>query len=153
MYDKILVPVDGSENSECVLEPVRAIATGCRVADVILLHVIDAFPAYYMNYKMSESFIRQAQEAAKREAGKYLDGVADKLKRQGVMVTAIVLEGNAASNIIDYAAKNNVDLIIMATHGRTGLARWALGSVADKVLREANRPVMVVPPVDYRVNR
>ena len=55
-----------------------------------------------------------------------------------------VVEGNAADAIVDYAGKNDIDLIIMATHGRSGIGRWALGSVADRVVRHANAPVLLV---------
>jgi nucleotide-binding universal stress UspA family protein len=152
MYDKILVPMDGSGNSECVLEHVKAIATGCHVSNVILLRVIEPFPAYYMDYKISEAFIRQAQEAAKLDAGKYLTGIAAKMKNEGMSVVTITLEGNAADTILNYAAQNGVDLIFMSTHGRTGISRWALGSVTDKVVRGANVPVMIVAPANCRVN-
>jgi nucleotide-binding universal stress UspA family protein len=151
MYQKILVPMDGSENSECVFEHVRDVATGCHVSGVILLRVIEPFPTYYMDYRISETFIRQAQDATKADAAEYLNKVADKMKKEGMSVSTTVLEGNAASTILDYAAKNAVDLIIMATHGRTGISRFALGSVADKVVRGSSAPVMVVAPAGCRV--
>ncbi len=146
MYNKILVPLDGSENSECILEHVRAIATGCHVPAVVLLRVIEPFPAYYMDYRISEEFIRQAQDAAKADARDYLTKTADKMKKEGMFVSTQVMEGKAADTILDFATKNGVDLIIMATHGRTGVSRWALGSVADKVVRTSDAPVLVVAP-------
>jgi len=151
MYKKILVPLDGSENSECILEHVRAIATGCQVPDVVLLRVIEPFPAYYMDYRISEEFIRQSQDAAKSDAKQYLARTADKLEKQGLSVSTQVIEGKAADSILDFAAKNGVDLIIMATHGRTGISRWALGSVADKVVRSSVAPVLVVAPAGCQV--
>ena len=151
MYSKILVPLDGSENSECILEHVRTIATGCRVPDVVLLRVVEPFPAYYMDYRISEEFIRQSQEAAKADAKQYLAKTAGKMTKEGVSVSTAVIEGRAADAILDYASKNGVDLIIMATHGRTGVSRWALGSVTDKVVRTSSAPVMVVPPAGCRV--
>lgn len=151
MYNKILVPLDGSENAECILEHVKAVATGCHVPDVVLLRVIESFPAYYMDYRISEEFIRQSQDAAKADAREYLTKTADKMTKQGMSVSTQVIEGKAADSILDYSIKNSVDLIIMATHGRTGISRWALGSVADKVVRTSNAPVMVVAPASCRV--
>ena len=151
MYNKILVPLDGSENAECILEHVKAVATGCHVPDVVLLRVVESFPAYYMDYRISEEFIRQSQDAAKADAREYLTKTADKMTKQGMSVSTQVIEGKAADSILDYSIKNGVDLIIMATHGRTGICRWALGSVADKVVRTSNAPVMVVAPASCRV--
>jgi nucleotide-binding universal stress UspA family protein len=151
MYNKILVPLDGSENSECVLEHVKALATGCHVPDVVLLRVIEPFPTYYMDYRLDEKFIRQAQDAAKADASEYLKKLTDRIEKEGMSVSAAVSEGNIAETILGYAEKNGVDLIIMATHGRTGISRFALGSVADKVVRGSNAPVMVVVPAGCRV--
>ena len=151
MYSKILVPLDGSENSECILEHVRTIATGCHVPDVVLLRVIEPFSTYYReDYQIGE-FIRQSQDAAKADAKQYLAKTADKMTKEGVSVSTAVIEGKAADAILDYASKNGVDLIIMATHGRTGISRWALGSVTDKVVRTSSAPVMVVAPASGRV--
>jgi nucleotide-binding universal stress UspA family protein len=151
MYNKILVPMDGSENAECILEHVKTVATGCHVAGVVLLRVIEPFPTYYMDYRLSDTFIRQAQDALKSDAAEYLARVAGNMTKEGMSVSTAVLEGHAADIILDYAAKNCIDLIIMATHGRTGISRWALGSVAEKVVRSSNAPVMVVAPAGCRV--
>ena len=151
MYQKILVPMDGSENAECVIEHVKTIATGCKVTEVVLLRVIEPFPVYIMDYRVDENIIRQAQDGAKDAATESLNKVANQMKKEGLSVTTDVTEGNAAIMILDYAAKNAVDLIIMATHGRTGVARFALGSVADKVVRGSSAPVMVVAPEGCRV--
>ncbi len=151
MYNKILVPMDGSENAECITEHVRTVATGCHVPSVILLRVIEPFPQYYMDYRISETFIREAQDSAKADARQYLGKIADKMTKDGVSASVEVIEGRAADSILDFAAKNGVDLIVMATHGRTGISRWALGSVADKVVRGSNAPVMVVAPESCRV--
>lgn len=151
MYQKILVPMDGSENAECVIEHVKTIAAGCKAAEVILLRVIEPFPSYVMSLRMTDTFVQQAQDAVKADAIEFLNKVVDKMKNEGLSVSTAVLEGNPAVTILDYAAKNGVDLIIMATHGRTGVARFALGSVADKVVRGSSAPVMVVAPAGCRV--
>jgi nucleotide-binding universal stress UspA family protein len=151
MYNKILLPMDGSENSECILEHAKAVATSSRVPVVVLLRVIEPFPSYYMAYRMTDEFTLQMQEALKSDAIDYLTKVAEKMKKEGMSVSIAVVEGNPADSILDYAAKNGIDLIIMATHGRTGISRWALGSVAEKVVRGSSDPVMVVAPTTCQV--
>ena len=66
------------------------------------------------------------------------------LNREGLMVETVLRTGDAALEILDYADERNIDLIAMATHGRTGLKRWLLGSVAEKVLRASNIPVLMI---------
>ena len=144
MYQKILVPMDGSENAECVIEHVKTIATGCKVTEVVLLRVIEPFPVYIMDYRVDENIIRQAQDGAKDAATESLNKVANQMKKEGLSVTTDVTEGNAAIMILDYAAKNAVDLIIMATHGRTGLSHAMFGSTAEKVVRKAPCPVLSI---------
>jgi nucleotide-binding universal stress UspA family protein len=84
-----------------------------------------------------ESEHRSAAEAYMREAVKKIDA-------GGLDVRGEIVEGDAAEAIVDYASKKDVDLIIMATHGRSGITRWALGSVADRVVRHAKVPVLLV---------
>jgi nucleotide-binding universal stress UspA family protein len=75
---------------------------------------------------------------------KYLDNLQHKLARHNVTIYKAVELGSAGETIIDYAHTHPVDLIVMATHGRSGLSRWVYGSVADKVLRGAEVPVLLV---------
>lgn len=70
--------------------------------------------------------------------------MANRLKEQGVNVSTAMRIGPVAESIIEYAEANRIDLIAMCTHGRTGLARWTLGSVADRVLRASNIPILLV---------
>ena len=80
----------------------------------------------------------------KKLATKYLRKAAQPLKKKGATTKIRVEVGNAAEMIIKVADELNTDIIAMSTHGRSGLSRWAFGSVADKVLRGANTPVLVV---------
>ena len=75
---------------------------------------------------------------------KYLDRIADKLKARNIKVNTIVKVGHAAEEIIKTAHEINADLIAMSTHGRSGLGRWAMGSITDKVLHESNIPILTV---------
>lgn len=78
------------------------------------------------------------------EADKYLDRIQRNLIKKGLNVETSVLIGNPAEAIVGYAANNGVDLIIMASHGRSGVSRWASGSVTDKVFRSSCVPVLMV---------
>ena len=145
MYNKILVPLDGSKTAECALEHVETIATGCNVPEVILLFVVESIPAglYQSTAEGKEKMMAWGKESlAKIEKSLMTDGVAAK---------SIVLEGKPAETIIDYAAKNDVDLIIMSTHGRSGPSRWAFGSVAEKVIRTSTVPILIAAPKGCRM--
>jgi nucleotide-binding universal stress UspA family protein len=154
MYRKILVPLDGSELAECSLEHVRAIASGCNVPDVVLLTVLEPVSGVTgLTARMPDEWLRNVEKEQKTGIENYLAKVAAWLKKAGLTVTAVTLRGNAADEILDYAAKNNVDLIVICTHGRTGIARWAFGSVADRVVRHSHIPVLIVSPHDFRASK
>lgn len=149
MYRKILAPLDGSELSECALNHVRIVARGCSVPEVVLLYVVQPFLPTAMEYTSVSVMVEE--ETRMEEWGKnYLAKVAEGLKSEGVNARGVVLRGNAASVILDYAAKNDIDIIIMSTHGRSGPARWVFGSVADRVSRHSSIPVLVVSPPGCR---
>jgi nucleotide-binding universal stress UspA family protein len=150
LYQKVLVPLDGSEFGECALEDVRAIAKGCSVPLVELLSVVQP-PRESSVYGYPEIFREEDLEKVVSKAKEYLSRIEKRLKDDGIETISVVLKGNAAENIIDYAAKNKFDLIIMSTHGRSGPARWALGSVADRVIRYSNVPVLVVSPPGCKI--
>lgn len=150
MYKKILVPLDGSEFSECVFDHIRAIATGCQVPEVVLLGVAE--PISYQVYYMIgvEDRVRDMQKETEKYVESYLSKAADSLKEDGVAVQTVVVSGRPAEQILDYANKNQVDLIIMSTHGRSGVSRWVVGSVTDKVVRHSVAPVLTISPAGYR---
>ncbi|MBT9149388.1 MAG: Universal stress protein F [Dehalococcoidia bacterium] len=147
MYKKMLAPLDGSELSERSLKHVKAIATGCSVPEVILLRVAEPIR---QSYEMGEDWrhdIENRDEAAARE---YLSQVATDLKQEGISAETIVVRGQAAEEILDYVKNNQVDLVIMSTHGRSGISRWFLGSVTDRVVRHCVAPVLVASPTACR---
>lgn len=147
MYKKILAPLDGSDLSECTLSHLRAVATGCHVPEVVLLRVVEPF---HQIPEVSEEFIKEARKSALESAKSYLSQVADGLKKDGVTTSTVVLQGQPGEEILDYAKKNKIDLIVISTHGRSGIARWAMGSVADKVVRHSKAPVLTVTPAGCR---
>jgi nucleotide-binding universal stress UspA family protein len=143
MYQKILVPLDGSELAECALAHVEAIAKGCQVVDIVLLRVIE--PLHLPgDYVISEKDKARIESQRRGAAEDYLGMMAEQLSGRGLSVSSEVIAGKVADSIVDYANKQGVDLIIMATHGRSGVSRWTLGSVADRVVHHAGVPVLLV---------
>lgn len=147
MYKKILAPLDGSNFSEGILEHVKAIALGCQVSEVILFRVIEPVPGYT---GLGEKWQIEAEKKAEAWTAEYLAQKADELKKAGINAKTAMVKGNAAEEILEYASKKKVDLIIMATHGSSGVVRWMLGGVADRVVRHASMPVLTVSPKGLR---
>ena len=148
MYKRILVPLDGSKLAECVLPHVENIATGCSVGEVIILRVCES-PSILADYpegkgKSWEKHVERMTTNAQKQCNIYLDDVEKQLRDKGFNVRTDSCLGKPAEQIVDYASKNEIDLIVMASHGRSGVNRWAYGSVADKVLRSTCVPVLLV---------
>jgi nucleotide-binding universal stress UspA family protein len=149
MFERILVPLDGSKVGEAALFNVENLALklspGTEV-EVTLLQVISDLTYDFLTESdaaqlpHTESDLKQIE----RMAQKYLDSIAARLKSKGIKVNTIVIEGHAPDEIIKISQKVNADLIAMSTHGRSGLGRWAMGSITDKVLHESRIPVLTV---------
>lgn len=151
MYKKILVPLDGSEFSECALNDVKILTSESKNTEVILLRVLEPLPEYYMSRRIGEEFRRKAIESAEADAKDYLTKRANGLKKDGLTVKTAVASGKPADEIMKYALKNKVELIVMTTHGRSGPSRLAFGSVAEKVIRNAQIPVLSITPPGCRL--
>ena len=147
MYKKILAPMDGSEFSECVLSHIRAIAVGCKVPEVVLFRAIEPVQTPYI----SNDIFEEAEERVIVEIKDFFNKIAEELKADGVSTSQVIVKGYAANEILEYAEKNNVDLIIISSHGSSGIIRWALGSVTDRVTRHASTPVLVITPKACRI--
>jgi nucleotide-binding universal stress UspA family protein len=150
MYKKILAPLDGSKFSECSLDHVTAVAKGCQVPDVVLLHVLESYERYAGYTGISQEALGEIRKEFQAQTEDHMAKVADKLKKKGVNAKTAIVEGKPADEILNYAEKNHVDLIIMSTHGNSGFTRWAFGSVADKVIRHSPVPVLVISPPGCR---
>ena len=146
MYQRVLVPLDGSELAECILPHVETIAKGCGVQNVIFLRVVEPFymPSGYHDAVFHEEEIKNVDSDSKLLAENYLIQLLSLTKYDGVNVQSEVIMGKAAESITEYTTKNSIDLSIIATHGRSGISRWVWGSVADRVLRSACVPVLMV---------
>ncbi|MDY6911396.1 MAG: universal stress protein [Chloroflexota bacterium] len=141
MYRKILVPLDGSELAECVLPHVKAIGSGCDVGEAVLMEVIEPIPT---RAEDGGDRINALQDASESVAREYLAEQQTKLASGGLKVSSEVVWGKPADTIIDFAENNGVDLVMIATHGRSGVSRWVFGSVAEKVLRSSHVPLLLV---------
>ncbi|MFQ5886885.1 MAG: universal stress protein [Anaerolineae bacterium] len=131
MYKKILVPLDGSELAETVLSHVEALTPE---AEMILLRVLPA-----------TGVLPATAEAERSAAQESLERAKERLQEKGIKAHTTIRHGeDAAGEITDYAEVNDVDLIAMSTHGRSGVGRWIFGSVAEKVLRGTNKPILLV---------
>jgi nucleotide-binding universal stress UspA family protein len=154
MYKKILVPLDGSGFSECSLEHVKAIASGCRVPEIILLRVVEPLSAEVVSAlaMAGDNLLYKAELDSQTEARNYIVKIKNELANNGLGVEAGVVDGRAAEGILDYAKNNKVDLIVMTTHGKTGISRWFFGSVAQKVLQHSPVPILMISPSGCRAS-
>lgn len=143
MYKKILVPLDGSELSESSLQYAKTIAAGCGVTELVLLSVIE--PVTQMAAYLSESWLKELEERNRAAIENYLTKIASKLRSEGMAIQTAIARGNPAKEILSYACDNRIDLIIMSTHGSSGITRWFIGSIARKVVRHSAIPVLMIP--------
>ena len=188
MYEKIVVPLDGSKLAESVLPHVEKLAKGTGVKEVILVSVTERVAGYRpaehsgpveghppretgpqtvslsatIPYSQPITMVPERENTTifagpeaftsvpvvvgkkEKQANRYLDRIATRLEKKKINVRTQVLIGHPAEQIASYAKEAGVDLILMASHGRSGIGRWALGSVADKVFRMSPLPVLMV---------
>ena len=144
-FKRILVPLDGSPLSERALPSATALA-GKSGSEILLLRVLDIpKPNPPTSHpEVTTGWERQARACAHQKAQSYLDAQQQEVYRQGNEVRALMHDGSPAEDILQVAGSEKVDLIVMSTHGRGGLALWSLGSVADKVARHSPCPVLLV---------
>ena len=156
MYKKVLLTLDGSELAATAIPHAAQIASSAG-AEVVLLRVIDSVghiiaqttPAGFegMGGAVSAELAQEAVAGQRAAAERDLTVVAQQLNAQGVSnVSLEVVEGMPGDAVVDTAARLGCDLVIMATHGRSGLGRAVLGSVADYVVRHAHSAVLLVRP-------
>lgn len=146
MYRRILVPLDGSKLAESVLPHAQAIAKLAK-ASVELVHVIEPIELPTRGgIALSVDDLKQIEWHSKRDAQSYLRGIMDRLKRVGVKAHSKLLAGKAADSLVDYIQDENFDLVIMATHGRSGISRWIWGSAAERILHSSSVPILIIRP-------
>ena len=143
MYSRILTPLDGSEYSERVLPYARSFAAGLSLP-VTLLYAIE--PDHPSISQSLNPRLHQHQTAAHRtqHVRAYLEPVAAGLRNAGLNVDTTIPQGDPATAIVEEAANDPGTLITMSSHGRSGLSRWWMGSVADKVLHLTENPLLII---------
>ncbi|MGP8080977.1 MAG: universal stress protein [Dehalococcoidales bacterium] len=173
MYKIIVVPLDGSELAECVLPHLESIARSSGTEEVILVtvmeRVINLIPKnvperipenseasqptvvfsdrpYTGRHFEFDSSLKMPLITGKmfKQGQRYLAKVAEELLKKGIKSGIVVLMGEAAEQIVDFAGSEKAELIIMASHGRSGFSRWAMGSVAEKVFHGSSVPILLV---------
>lgn len=143
MYSVVLVPLDGSALAEKALAHAKMVAGGAGAEIVLVRAVVNPLT------RMPESGIPEEaafMESLLDDARVYLERTAAELKAEGMRVRPVVREGEPEDVILSVAGEENADLIIMGTHGRSGISLLVMGSVAEKVMHATGRPVMFVKP-------
>lgn len=148
MYETILVPVDESELSKRVIKQALAIAEQFD-STVHAMHVVDDRGASHLSKSVNElardSVERREIDERREEAGNELtESVAERGRESGVTVEQVVLTGDPAEAITDYAAEEGIDLIVLGAKGRSAVGKFLLGDVAGKVARHATTQVLLV---------
>lgn len=152
MYKKILVPVDGSDLVEGTLNHIRALTKEVSVEEITLLNVFKVDTRYAELYGKNFD-VNKMREALGGSARKYVAEIGSQLNAEGIKVKTTAVESNGggpAERITEYAANNSMELIIMGTHGHTGLRKLIAGRVASRVLKSSPVPVLLFGPESYR---
>lgn len=138
MFERILLPLDGSTLAECVLPHAVALSRATN-AQLVLVHVVEPAPE-----KGPLATDPLHWHLLKAEMKAYLDEICKRLSRLELPVEAVQLEGPAAERIVEYAHENGVDLVLLSSHGSSGLTGWNVSSVVQKVILRVNRSAMIV---------
>lgn len=147
MYAKVMVPLDGSKLAECVLPHVRALAQGGQVKNIFLVRVVEPIqPVGGGEFILSAEDVKRLMGEHRKAAEDYLKKLAKRLQLKGVQVEGKVLVGRIAEELASYADKKKMNLLVMATHGRSGVSKWMWGSIADRVLRSTCVPTLMIRP-------
>jgi len=147
MFKKILIPLDGSTLAERAIAPAIAIAKkfGSKIVFLRILVPEESYVTVPAIVPQIYNWQDANSQYSENEAESYLDGVRLAQLDEGYPTETIVLRGMPAAMIVAAASEQDVDLIVMSTHGRTGLSRFVYGSVAEAVMRGVHIPVLLVP--------
>ncbi len=150
MYKKLLVPLDTSEFAECVLAHVKELVTAHSIPEVVLLSVNSSEYQPYAGH-LDPEIVQMAKERDAQAILDYLEKTKKSLGLTDTMVTTVMRSGMPADEILDFIEKNGVDLVVMSTQGRSGVSKWLLGSVSERVIRYSPAPVFMVPALACRL--
>jgi nucleotide-binding universal stress UspA family protein len=146
MYRRILVPLDGSALAENVVPYARLLGSALK-AGIDLLRITEPVPPEVGDI-LRGTYPHEIAAGLQHQAKQYLEKITSSASRGGVRVISLVEEGNPAEVIVKAAERQRDTLIAMSTHGRSGMTRWVLGSVTDKVLHATTKPLLIVRPRD-----
>ena len=145
MYRSILVPLDGSKRSEAILPQVEDLALQCK-ARLVLLEVLEPLPQHAA--AVAPELLNSGATQRADDIKQYVHGLQEQLAAKGFNVTAVVKRGSIVDTILAVAAAERIELIAMASHGYTGIARFLHGSVASDVLQRSKVPLLVLHAED-----
>lgn len=170
MLQKILVPLDGSEFAECVIPYVEELCQRCDPVEIVLMQVVRLpsgrtpagetirpllydFPIVRLpdpppevRTALHATYREQELASAKAQVEAALLPVAQRFCDSGAFTRIAVGFGRPAVQIVEFAERQKMDIIVLSTHGRSGLSRWVFGSVTEKVLRGTHLPILLVRP-------
>ncbi|MCA9776555.1 MAG: universal stress protein, partial [Candidatus Eremiobacteraeota bacterium] len=141
MFRRILIPLDGSELAEKALKQALEIAKSYGS----ILHLTRVVPLIDLCGEYSSVAFIERLEKMRNRSQNYLNRKLDELRSEQLRVDATVLIGNPAIRVVELAEEREVDLIVVSSHGRTGLARWYFGSTAEDIARRSSLPVLLLP--------
>ena len=141
MGQRILVTIDGSEQSEKAL---RYAVDQYPDAEFILMHVIHGHPGHYFQMGKSGYSSTEEYEDEYEETEELLSSLEERIVPAGTTVSTTIESGEPTRTIVSYTAENDIDLIVLGSHGRSGASRVLLGSVAESVTRRSSVPVLIV---------
>jgi nucleotide-binding universal stress UspA family protein len=147
MYNKILVLLDGSHLAELILPHVVYLASRLKLEVVLLRTYSLPTEGYFLTAHVPPPDMAELREKTRREVEDYLRAATAKLSAAGIeAVSTVVMEGRGPEKIIELAQKTPGVMVAMSTHGRSGIGRWVLGSVTDRVVSHCGEPVLVIRP-------
>ena len=147
MFTKIIVPLDGSSLAECVFPHLETVIKGYNSVEVTFVRVVEPITIPYGREAAAVTSIGElnALETHNRtDAEKYLKGIVARFRKAGVNARMEVIYGKAADALADFVTKSDAGLVIIATHGRSGISRYVWGSTADRLLRTVCVPILMV---------
>ncbi len=140
MYKRILIPLDGSLLAEQALPHAAALAEHFQ-AELILLKVLKPLS---INLNLPPNFVKEHEAATRKLAGEYLDRVVARVQGKEITRNIVTTIGRPHEEIVRCAETEQVDVVVMSTRGYSGISRWLKGSVADRVARSVNVPVLLI---------
>jgi nucleotide-binding universal stress UspA family protein len=147
MYKKIMVPLDGSKLAECVFPHLGTVVKGAVSPEVIIVQAVEPFSVPYgreVGHFSSLDQVKKYETHQKTEAEKYLTEIIARLEKSGINARGEVIYGKPIEALSDYITRNAIDLVIIASHGRSGISRRIWGGVAEHLLRSVCTPILII---------